>query len=94
MLDLVAQDDASDVFSVFFVFELGGMDANHHQLVRVLRFELLEIGNDVDAVDAAISPEIQQNDLALECRDRQRFVRIQPATATLDLRRAHPRSFL
>ena len=64
MLDLVAQDDAPDVFRLLFVLKLCGVNADHDQFIRVFRFELLQIGNDVDAVDAAVSPEVEQNDFA------------------------------
>src|SRR6185369_12047048 len=59
MLDLVAQDDAPDVLGLLFVLKLSGVNADHHELARVFRFELLQIGDDVDTVDAAIGPEIE-----------------------------------
>ncbi len=69
MLNLVAENDAADILEVFFVFELGRVDADDDQLVRILFLELLQIGNDVDAVDAAVSPEIQQHHLASQRRE-------------------------
>ena len=53
-------------FSVFLVFELRGVDADHHELIRILRLELFQIRNDVDAVDAAVGPEVQQYDFSLK----------------------------
>ena len=74
MLDLVTQDDAPDVFRLFFVFKLCGVNADHDQLIRVLCFEFLQIRNDVDAVDAAVGPKIQQHDFAFQRRERERLV--------------------
>ena len=59
MFDLVAQDDAPDVLRLFFVLKLRGVDADHDQLIRVLGFKFLQIRNDVDAVDAAVGPEVE-----------------------------------
>jgi len=59
MLDLVAQDDPTDVLRLLFILKLGGVNADHHELARVFRFKLLQIGNDVDTVDAAVGPEIE-----------------------------------
>src|SRR6185369_6632526 len=69
MLDFVAQDDAPDVFRLFFVLKLCGVNADHDQFFRILRFELLQIRNDVDTVDAAVGPEVEQNDFAFQSCD-------------------------
>ena len=76
MFDFVAKDDAPDVLRLSFVLKLGGMDTDHHQLIGVLRLELFQIGNDMHAVDAAIGPEIEQDDFAFQRGERQRFVGI------------------
>ena len=53
------------MFSVFSLgVELGGVHADDHQLVLVLLLEPGQVGQDVVAVDAAIGPEIEQDDLA------------------------------
>src|SRR6266496_1851705 len=64
MFDLVAENDAADVLSVFFVFKFGGVNADNYQFIRILFLELLQIRNDVHTVDAAVSPKIQQHDFA------------------------------
>src|SRR6266850_2069306 len=69
MLNLVAENDAADILEVFFVFELGRVDADDDQLVRILFLELLQIGNDVNAVDAAVGPEVEQHNLASQRRE-------------------------
>jgi hypothetical protein len=69
------------MFSVSFSF-------SNDELVRVLRFEPLEIGDDVHTVDAAVSPEIQQHHLAAQARHRERLVGVQPALAAREFRRA------
>src|SRR6185437_4359687 len=89
MLDLVTQDDAPDVFGFLFVLKLRGVNADHDQLIGVLCFELFEIRNDVDAVDAAVGPEIKQDNFALERGDRERLVSVEPAAAAGDFGRAY-----
>ena len=59
VLHLVAQDRFTDAVGVRFVREFGRVDAEHNQDAGILGFELCEVGNGVDAVDAAQRPEIQ-----------------------------------
>ena len=59
MLDFITQDDPADVLGVLFVFKFRGMDADYHQFVWIFLFQLLEIGNDVHAVDAAVGPKVE-----------------------------------
>ena len=47
-----------DVLGVPLGVELGGVDADDHQFVGVLLLELGQVGQDVDAVDAA---EVQKS---------------------------------
>ena len=44
----------------------------------VFRFQPLQIRNDVDAVDAAVGPEIEQHNFALQSGERKRLVGVQP----------------
>ena len=37
----------------------GWLNTDDDELVGILRFELLEIGNDVNTVDAAVGPKIE-----------------------------------
>src|ERR1041385_8437769 len=94
MLDLVTQDDATNVLRLFLVLKLRGMNADHDELIGVLSFELFQIGNDVDAVDAAIGPEIKQHDFAFERGNRERLISVDPAAPACDFGRAYFRSFL
>jgi hypothetical protein len=94
MLKFVAQNDAPDVFSFLFIFELCGVDTDHHELIRILRFKSLEIGNDVHAVNAAVSPEVEQNNFPLQCCEGQWAIGIQPTAAAGKLRRANSNAFL
>ena len=66
MLDLISHDRLKNAGRVLFVLEFGGMDADDHDLVGILLFQLLQIRNDVHAVDAAIGPEIEQHDFAAQ----------------------------
>ncbi len=70
MLDLVTQNDAANVLGLLFIREFCRMHADDYQLVWVLALEPLQIGDDVHAVDAAVSPEVEQHDFALQRRER------------------------
>ena len=59
MLDLVTQNDATNVLSLLFIREFRRMHADDYQFVWVLALEPLQIGNDVHAVDATVSPEVE-----------------------------------
>src|SRR5215510_7314749 len=61
------------------------MYANHNQLIRILGLELLEIRNHMHAVDAAVGPEIEENDFSFETRECNRVVRVQPGNTSLQL---------
>jgi hypothetical protein len=78
VLELVAQDDAADVVDLLLVVELRGVDACNDVFLRVLLFEPLEVGDDVDAVDAAVSSEVEQHDFAAQLRERERPVGVEP----------------
>ena len=83
--DLVAEDRLADAFAIFFVFELGGVDADDHQLVFVLLFQLGQVGKGVDAVDAAEGPEVEEDDLALEVLELDGPGGVEPAGAAVEL---------
>src|SRR5262249_23858028 len=85
MSDLVAQYRLADVFRAFLVLELGRMHADDHELVGLLRLKLLQIGDDVHAVDAAIRPEIEQHDFAAQVTQADRFFRIEPFHARREI---------
>ena len=64
MGDLVAEDGLADAGGFLLVVELGRVDADDHQLVGIFLLQLGQVGQDVDAVDAAQRPEVEQDDLA------------------------------
>ena len=47
---------------------LPAVDADYYQLALVLRFQLPQLREYVNAVDSAIGPEIEEDDLPLEVR--------------------------
>src|SRR5690554_3220360 len=90
----VALGDQLDVGGLRLVVELGRMHPDDHQFVLVLGHQRLQVGDDVDAVDAAVGPEIQQHHLAAQLLQRQGAVRVDPVQAGWELRRgraAHER---
>ena len=94
MFDLVTQDDAANILGVFFIFKFCRVHSDHNQLVRIFFFQLLQIGNDVHAVDAAVGPKIEQHNFAFQRRERQRLIRIQPTATAAEFRRANLFTFL
>jgi hypothetical protein len=65
--DAVALHRRADVPAIGLVVELGRVHADHQKgPAREALLQPLEVGQDVHAVDAAVGPEVQQHDLALE----------------------------
>jgi hypothetical protein len=85
VLDLVPEHRLADRLRVLLGLELGRVDADHDQLVGPLFFEPGQVGHDVDAVDAAVSPEVEEDDLPLEVLERERLAGIEPRQPGLEL---------
>ncbi len=85
MLDSVSEDDLADVLGRRLVLELGRVHADHHQLLGVLGLEALEVGDHVDAVDAAVGPEVEHDDLAPQLCQLQWTIGVQPLEAGREL---------
>jgi hypothetical protein len=81
VFDVVAQNRLADVLGLLLREELGGVDADDHQRVGVLALQSLQVGQDVHAVDAAVSPEIEQHDLAAQFAQAERAVGVEPLQA-------------
>ena len=64
---------------------LARVHADDHELVLVLLLELRQVGQDVVAVDAAVGPEIQQDDLAPQLGQADRAA-VDPAHAAAEAR--------
>ena len=79
VLDAVARDGLPDVRRVLLGVELGGVDAEDDQ--RLLRETLLDApqhGDDVHAVDAAVGPEVEEDDLTAQLSHGEPAVGVQP----------------
>lgn len=76
--DFVADDGVTDVVGDFFVVEFGGMDSDDDEFVGVFFFEVFEIGEDVHAVDAAVGPEVEEDDFAFEFIEGEFFGGVKP----------------
>ena len=84
MFDVVAQDRTANVLRIALVEELGRVDADHDQVAGILVLEVLQIGEDVHTVDAAIAPEVEQYDLAMQVAELDRAGDIEPAGAAVE----------
>ena len=88
--DVVPLDRGRQRHRIRLVLELRRVHPDHDQLVGVLLLDLPELVEDVQAVDAAERPEVEQHEAAAEVRDRVR--RGLPCSASLARRaRAHAR---
>ena len=81
--DLVAEDGFTDGLGTLFLVELGGVDADDNDLLGVLLLQIGEVGQRVDAVDAAERPEIEDHDLAAEVLEFERAGRVEPGDAAV-----------
>ena len=86
VLDLVAEHGLGDVLRVLFGLELGRVDADHDDFVGIGLLELLQLGQDVHAVDAAVGPEIEQDELAAQLLEVDRPGRVDPLDAAVERR--------
>lgn len=67
----------ADILGQLLIIEFSGVDADNNKLVFIFCLQRFEVRDYVHAVDAAIDPEIEENDFAFEalnCPGR----RIQP----------------
>ena len=63
------------------------MHANDDQRVRILILQPLQVRNDMDAVDTAEGPEVEQDDLAAQVtRERKRALGIEPVHSNREIR--------
>ena len=91
MRDAVALHRLEDATGVLLRIELGGVHADHHQ--RIVAVPLLEIAQhrqDVQAVDAAVGPEVEDDDLPAKVADRRWTVDVQPGRRSAEVRGVDP----
>ncbi len=90
MRDAVTEHRLADVVVELLAVELRGVDPDDDDLVRVGLLELRQLRQEVHAVDAAVGPEIQHDELAAERFDGERLLRVEPAEPGLELGRRLP----
>ncbi len=78
MLDFVAHNSLANAFGIVLGVELAGMDADHHDVVRIGPFQLFQFRQHVHAVDAAVGPEIEDHEFAAQGVQIDRLVGIEP----------------
>jgi hypothetical protein len=90
VVDGVALDGSRDGLRVGLMYELRRVHADRHQHVRVTLLQVAELVEDVQAVDAAERPEVEQHDLPAQPGERElRAAGVEPAPPA-QLRRPHP----
>ena len=79
-----------DARGLAFGDELPAVHADDEQLARESALQLLQVRHDVQAVDAALRPEVEQHDAAAQIGERQRATAgVEPVEAIRERRRAH-----
>ena len=66
MLQPITQDNLTDVLRITFILKLGRMNADDDQLIRIFCLKPSQFRDDVNTVDAAVGPKVEQDNLALE----------------------------
>jgi len=78
MANVVAADRLRHRFGGALSGELGGVNANYNQAIRVTNFEFPQLREDVKAVNSAESPEVQQDQLAAQVSHPQGLAGVDP----------------
>jgi hypothetical protein len=90
VLNAIARDGLTDVRRVLLGVELRRMHAQHDdRLAREALFDAPQDRDDVHAVDAAVRPEVEDDELTAELAQRERPVRVQPREVGVELGRAY-----
>jgi hypothetical protein len=58
--------------------ELGGVDADHNQIIAVALFELPQLWKQMDAVDSAVGPEVENHQLPTQITHSRRLLDVEP----------------
>ena len=89
--DAMALHGAQDLLGVLLRVELGGVHADHHQrIVAVPLLEVPEHRQHMHAVDAAVGPEVENDELPAQVADRRRPVDVQPGRRSREVWRVDP----
>jgi len=75
MNGIQANGRVADMCAVAFAGEFSAVDANDGDVIRISLFELPQLREYVDAIDSAIGPEVEQQELAAKVGE------LKPATA-------------
>ena len=95
MLDLVTHDRLADALGIVLGIELAGMHADDNHVVGIRLFQLLELRQNVHAVDAAVGPEIENDEFAAQVFKIDRRRGVQPLGAPFQRRgRRSPRKWI
>ena len=89
MSDAVPKNRLTNVLGLPFRGKLRRVHADHHQRIGVFLFELLQLRQDVHAVDAAVGPEVEHHELAAERCQFQRLSRVHPLARAAERRSRH-----
>jgi len=90
--DLVSPDGVAKGGGLAFVGELGGVNPDDGECPGVLGFQRLQLREDVQAVDSAVGPEVQEHHASPEVGETERPRSIEPLHALGKLGRVDRRT--
>jgi hypothetical protein len=78
MVEVVSADGGLNRIRLAFIGEFARMNADNDEFFVVFVLQGFQFGQEVKAVDTAISPEIVEDDLPLQSRNGQRLPDVKP----------------
>ncbi len=80
MVQLVSKHRFLDALGIFFVVELGGVDADNDHFVWILLLQPDQVGEEVQAINSTQSPEFQNDNFAAKILELDGLVRADGGT--------------
>ena len=91
VFDFILEDGVADLLGPFFIDKLGRVAAHEHNgvLSCELLLQKLQVRQHVQAVDAAVGPEVDQRELAAQVSLHRHGLRVEPDVVLGELLRPH-----
>ena len=87
VVDFVSLHDLAQILGLAFSVKFCRVHADDHHLFGEFLLDLFQDRNDVQAIDAAVCPEVKDNDLAHQPVHRERIIDVYPVQIGREFRR-------
>jgi hypothetical protein len=87
MIQLVTLHRFFDAFGIFFVVELGGVDAEDDDFVGILLLQPDQVGEEMQAINSTQGPKFEDDDLAAQILEFDGLVGADSADGAVEVRR-------